>query len=83
MIASWIREYREMNTGINLMIILQSILAILVMVGILVLLYWLIENPVLKDEEMRRILNDTRSMRAEALSQASSLARQESERLYR
>ncbi|MGD2059010.1 MAG: hypothetical protein PVI04_09795 [Anaerolineales bacterium] len=72
-----------MNTGINLMIILQSILAILVMVGILVLLYWLIENPVLKDEEMRRILNDTRSMRAEALSQASSLARQESERLYR
>lgn len=71
-----------MNAELNLMMILQSILAILVMAGILALLYWLIENPILKDEEMRRILNDTRSMRAEAFSQASSLARQESEKLY-
>ncbi|MDF1500534.1 MAG: hypothetical protein P1P76_08700 [Anaerolineales bacterium] len=71
-----------MNTELNGLMILQSLLAALLMIGVLATLYWLIENPVLNDEEMRDVLEQARSMRSEALRKSRRIARQESERLY-
>lgn len=71
-----------MNTELNGLMILQALLAALLMIGVLATLYWLIENPVLNDEEMRDVLEQARSMRSEALRKSRRIARQESERLY-
>ncbi len=72
-----------MNVEPNTLLIIQAVFAISVMLGILSLLYWVIENPILKDEEMRSVLEQSRSMRANALRKSADLVRQESERLYR
>jgi hypothetical protein len=72
-----------MNIGIELTMVVQTFLAIALTIGILTLLYWVINNPILKDDEMREVLQHSRAMRADALRQSYTLAMRESERLYR
>lgn len=71
-----------MSTGINIMMIIQSIMAVAMMIGILALLHWVIESPILKDDEMRKVLEHSRSLREQALQRSRQIARKESERLY-
>lgn len=72
-----------MNAELNVMLILQAVLAAFMMVGFLSLMYWLLEHPILRDEEMRSVLEQSRSLRANAQRKSAQMARQESERLYR
>jgi ATP/ADP translocase len=76
------REKKMMDTGLNLLTIVQSIMAVAMMIGILALLHWVIENPILKDDEMRKVLEQSRSLREEALQRSRQIAREKSERLY-
>jgi ATP/ADP translocase len=76
------REKKMMDTGLNLLTIVQSIMAVAMMIGILALLHWVIENPILKDDEMRKVLEQSRSLREEALQRSRHIAREKSERLY-
>jgi hypothetical protein len=71
-----------MNTGMNIVTIIQSIMAIAMMIGILASLQWVLENPILNDDEMRKVLERSRSLREEAIQRSSQIARKESERLY-
>jgi hypothetical protein len=77
------KEYGKMNVQMDLLIILQSIIATALVIGAVTLLGWILENPMLKDDEMRKVLEQTRSIREEAIRQSRTIARQESERLYR
>jgi hypothetical protein len=72
-----------MNTGFQFITIVQTIIAVVLMLGVLSLLYWVIENPILRDEEMREVLELSRTLRADAYQQSRNLVRKESERLYR
>jgi type II secretory pathway component PulM len=75
-------ESRKMNAEIDVILILQSILATLLMIGVLAILCWVIHNPALEDEEMREVLERSRSMREEVVQRSHRIARQESEQLY-
>jgi hypothetical protein len=72
-----------MNTEVTLLMIMQIIAAALATIGILAFMYWLIENPVLADDEMRSVLENYRSMCEDAHQRSRQLAQKESERLYR
>jgi flagellar basal body-associated protein FliL len=72
-----------MNAELTLITILQIIAAALATTGILALMYWLIENPVLADDEMRSVLEQYRSMCEDAHQRSRQLAQKESEKLYR